>query len=74
MAALLTIVTFSAVGCGSSKPHVQSPAPPPEHALEEAARRAKQAQLEKPGPRKTEVKVVKVKMGEFKAKFVKKKK
>ncbi len=61
MAPLIAVMAFAPIGCGSSTTHPQSkPVPPPAHALEEAARRAKQAELKKPEERKLEVTKVEV--------------
>ncbi len=73
LAPLLLTAAFAGIGCGSSAGKAQTrAAPPPEHALEEAVRRANQAQLPTPSERAAGAKIVKVKLGEFKAKFVKK--
>jgi hypothetical protein len=73
LAPLLLTAAFAAIGCGSgaSKPRTRA-APRPEHAYEEAVRRANQAQLPTPKERAAGPKIVQVKLGEFKAKFVKK--
>lgn len=72
-APLLLAATFAAIGCGSSasKPQTRA-APPPQQAFEESVRRANQAQLPTPRERAAGPQIVKVKLGEFKAKFVKK--